>query len=167
MSQQAIIFDANGWRVVLTHEWAARLADLLDTLAAEGRPGAAGARSRFDHLIEGGVDGLEWYPDEKDALAEAIYRWIDESGYAEVPDVVRSDLRYALFGEWQDELKGRFLFQLQRDDAIMEVPMDLDRTPARGQAMSIRGETWLVDAVAPLGVGDEFVATVRAHWHPG
>jgi hypothetical protein len=24
-----------------------------------------------------------------------------------------------------------------------------------------------VDAVAPLGRGSEYVATVRAHWHPG
>jgi hypothetical protein len=165
--QPAIIFTANGWIVPLTHLDAARLSDLLDELATENLEGAAGARSRLDHALEGGQDGLDWYPEEKDALMSAIYHWIDADGYPNVPDRIRSDLRYALFGDWQDELRGNFLFELERAGAITEVPRRLDRAPVRGQQMQINEQTWIIRSIAPFGVGSEYVASVRAYWHPG
>jgi hypothetical protein len=161
----AVTFTANAWTIGLTAAWAAKLADLLDELATEGTPGAAGARSRLDHALESGVDGLEWYPDEKDALAKAINRWIDRDTYPMVPERVR-DLRYILFGEWQDDIKGVYLFELERDGRIIEMHRELDRSPAKGQHLTIAGSTWIVESVAPL-VGGEYVATMRARWYPG
>jgi hypothetical protein len=167
MQPAAIVFKANGWIVRITDTEAARLADTLDALAAEGLRGAASARSRIDHALEGGHDGLDWYPDEKDALMTAIYRWIETDEYANVPEHVRSDLRYALFGDWQDEVRGTYLFELERDGAIAEVPVPRDRAPVRGQQVRLIGETWIIRSIAPLAAGTEYVATVRALWHPG
>jgi hypothetical protein len=119
------------------------------------------------------LDGVDLAEDRlDDRLAAtvdmaAIYRWIDVDTYSNVPDRVRSDLRYALHGDWEDEIRGSFLFELERDGAITEVPRQLDRAPVRGQHMQINEQTWIIRSIAPFGAGSEYVASVRADWHPG
>ena len=109
---------------------------------------------------------MEWYSEEKDALTGAIYRWIEDDGMAVVPEVVAFDLRYALYGDWQDEVRGMYLFQLNRDGTVQEVPVERQRAVAVGQQVEVNGETWVVTAAAPLLAGP-YVASVRAEWHPG
>jgi hypothetical protein len=77
----------------------------------------------------------------------------------------RVTLRYALFGEWQDELPaGLYHFVLDLGNAERDEIRDLERAPVPGQPVTFGGRTFIVDKIVPAP-GSEFVALVLAHLH--
>jgi len=86
---------------------------------------------------------------------------------AAVPPVIAFDLRYALFGERQDELgAGTYLLELERDGALVEIHRFMDRQPVPGQPLTLNGETWIVEHVGASPSLD-FRAVIHARWHAG
>jgi hypothetical protein len=163
-------FQVNGSRVPISEEDVGHLSGLLDELAKQNRPGAASARSRLDHMLQGDpqpAKPLEWTADEKQALWASINLWMDREGTAGVPEAIAFNLRYRLFGEWQDDPgAGEYLVELEREGARLETHLQRDLAPVAGEPLVLLGETWIVDRVTKSPMS-EYRAIVYAHWHPG
>jgi hypothetical protein len=120
-----------------------------------------------DRAIEGAATGdePEWHTAEKDAVRRTIEEWLDEVSVSGLPESMMT-LRYALFGEWQDEKRGRYLLVLEDATGHRDVPREFDREPAPGQALDVDGRTYVLRNVIP-SPGTDYVAVVRAMPHAG
>jgi hypothetical protein len=167
--RQVIIFKIDGASYSIEVEHAAELADRLhNRCGGDISQPAYAAAVLIDQAIDGDQpETPEWHTAEKGQLAWAIHVWINEAGFANVPEPVQ-DLRYALFGEDQDALPaGDYNFILSHEgggetDAVRY----LDTGPTPGQAVTIDGRTFIVRAVTKAP-GSAFVAMVTAEQHPG
>lgn len=165
--QQVVIFNVDGFRVVVPLAEAAELSDRLHTQSGDDPEHPAySATVLVDRAIEGAAtEELEWHTPEKDALRGAIEEWLDEVGAAAIPEPIMT-LRYALFGEWQDETPGSYLLVLEDPTGVRDVPRDFDRPPVPGQALEIDGKTYVLGSAIP-SPGTPYLAVVRAIPHAG